>query len=509
MRTENSIKNVFWTTAAFGINLIVNFIARKFFIEILGAEYNGLNSLLTSIISILSIAELGIGTTIIYYLYKPLHEKNKELIKSLMEFYKKSYRLIASIVLLLGLAIMPFLTSIIGEINIDINIYIVYILFLLESVVSYLFSYKRSIIIADQKERIIKYTHIGIILLMNVMQIATLYLTKNYYVFLLIKILFTCLENIILANIANRKYSFIKEKANSLPTGVRRGLTKKIRAMFYHQIGGFVVNGTDNIMISIMFGVTEVGMYNNYFLIVTSIFGLIDGVFSGVTASIGNLLVAKNKKDSLSVYRGILGISYVLAIYITSTFCVCVQPLVRIWLGDAYIMSELVVVVLAVYLYFKIMKLPTVAFKNAAGIFYEDRFVPIIESVVNIVASLICAKIFGVSGIIMGTIISTFVLYFGSYPFIVYKQVFAVSPVYYFRQHLTYSVLAIASSSFIILLSNIVILKNDILEIIKNLLISTGVSVIVLTMLWCMNSDFSGITKNLSRRIMRRGKKDA
>lgn len=507
MRTENSLKNVFWTVMAFGINLVVNFVARKIFIDVLGAEYNGLNSLFSSIISILSIAELGIGTTIIYFLYGPLHRKEYGLIKSLMNFYKKCYRVVAGVVLLIGLVLIPFLSSIVGEVNIDVNIYTIYILFLLESVLSYLFSYKRSIIIADQKERITKYTHIVVILLLNFTQIAVLYLTKNYYSFLLLKVLFTCVENIWLSYIANKKYPFIRGRAELLPVEVKNNLNKRMRAMFYHQIGGFVVNGTDNIIISVMFGVAEVGYYNNYYLIVSSILGLVSNAFSGITASVGSLLVAKNKQESLTVYKGIQAINYVMAAYISCTFYVCVQPLMSLWLGGDYLMSSLVVVVLTVYTYLKIMKQAMVVFKNAAGVFYEDRFVPLVESLVNIVASIICAKIFGVSGIIMGTIISTMVLYFGSYPFIVYKRAFGISPVSYFKQHISYLVLTIAAGALIVILSNLIVLQEPMLELAKNFLVSTAVFVMIFAFMLCNDKNFSGIVMRIKGKIWGRRKK--
>jgi len=506
MRTENSLKNAFWTGLTFLINLVVNFVARKIFIDVLGAEYNGLNSLFTSIISILAIAELGIGTTILYSLYKPLHHKDYELIKSLMNFYKKCYRVIAGVVLIIGLLIMPFLPLIVGQVDIDDNIYVVYILFLMNSVFSYLLCYKRTIIVADQKERITKYVHIIVLLLMNGLQIISLYLSKNYYIFLVLGILFTCLENVILAYVANKNYPFIKERAKPLPIDVKSSLVKRIKAMFYHQIGGFVVNGTDNIMISALFGVAQVGLYNNYFLIVSSVLGLISSIFSGVTASVGNLLIQNDMKKKMTTYNGILAISFILAIFVSSVFYVCAQPFMQLWLGGDYLMSELVVCILACYLYFKIMKLPTVAFKNAAGIFYEDRFVPVIESIINILASLICAHLFGISGIIMGTIISTMVLYFGSFPLIVYRKVFNISPIYYYKKHATYLVIAIASVASVSFLTNLCILESPLLELVKNLLITIIIIVFVITLILCKNRDFCIIVKNIKSKVFKRGK---
>ena len=273
--------------------------------------------------------------------------------------------------------------------------------------------------------------------------------------------------------------------------------------MFYHQIGGFVVNGTDNIMISMMFGVTQVGFYNNYFLVVSSIFNLISSVFSGITASIGNLLVMKNERSNLHAYRGIQAINFILAAYVSCTFYACVQPLVKIWIGDEYLMSELMVGTLSVYLYLRMMKLTTIAFKNAAGIFYEDRFIPIIESVVNIIASLICAKVFGVPGIIMGTIISTLVLCFGSYPFIVYRKIFNESANLYFKQHFLYLLSAVVMSLIAVCLSNIVVFNNSILELLKNAIISTIIFFAVFFVMYHANSSFNDIVRRILKKFLR------
>ena len=170
-------------------------------------------------------------------------------------------------------------------------------------------------------------------------------------------------------------------------------------------------------------------------------------------------------------------------------------------------MSSLVVVVLTVYTYLKIMKQAMVVFKNAAGVFYEDRFVPLVESLVNIVASIICAKIFGVSGIIMGTIISTMVLYFGSYPFIVYKRAFGISPVSYFKQHISYLVLTIAAGALIVILSNLIVLQEPMLELAKNFLVSTAVFVMIFAFMLCNDKNFSGIVMRIKGKIWGRRKK--
>ena len=214
MRTEKSIKN---SVAAVIVNLstmIIGFVAQAIFIRILGAEYLGLNGLFNNILSMLAIAELGIGNAIIFSLYKPLVDGDKKEITALMNFYKKAYNIISLIVLILGLGIIPFLNFIVGEVSVDINIYIVYILYLMSSLASYFLTYKRSILYADQKKYIVNYTHTFYLLLLNITQLLVLYFTKNYYLYIIIKIICQIIENVILNLTVNRQYPYLKKWTN-------------------------------------------------------------------------------------------------------------------------------------------------------------------------------------------------------------------------------------------------------------------------------------------------------
>ena len=214
MRKKNSIRNIIVALTLNTINILIGFVAQKIFINTLGQTYLGINGLFTNIISMLSIADLGIGAAITYNLYKPIAEDNKERISILINFYKKSYRIIALVILLLGCIIMPFLTSIISKNdiqNININIYIVFALFLIDTVASYLLTYKRSILYANQKNYIINLVHIGYILILNIIQVVILLFTHNYYLYLIIKIICRILENVIITIIVNKMYPYLRK----------------------------------------------------------------------------------------------------------------------------------------------------------------------------------------------------------------------------------------------------------------------------------------------------------
>jgi len=307
MRSTNSIKNAIVATIMNGITIIIGFVAQRIFIQTLGTEYLGINGLFTNILSMLGIVELGLGSAIIYHLYKPIAEENKEEIKSLMLFYKMGYRAIGFIIAMIGLLIIPFLPLIVGKITISENITYIYFLFLMDIVASYLLTYKRSILYANQKTYIVNLVHIGYLIIMNVMQLTFLVLTKNYILYLWIKIICRILENIVITLIANHMYAYIKEKkVKKLSKKVRKSIFMKVKGLVYHKIGTFIVLGTDNIIISSFLCVTTVGLYSNYNLIIQALNNLFSQIFNSITASVGNLLVEEDKKKSYQVYKNIL-----------------------------------------------------------------------------------------------------------------------------------------------------------------------------------------------------------
>ena len=304
MRSLNSIKNTIISIIMSIVTILIGLVTQKIFINILGTEYIGLNGLFNNIISMLAIAELGIGSAIIYNLYEPIANNNKEKIKSLLNFYKKSYRLIALIITVVGICVIPFLNIIVGENNIHENLTFIYLLFLFDTVASYFLTYKRSILYASQKTYIVNIIHIIYLILMNITQITILVLTKNYIVYLIIKIIFRILENIVITLVANKMYSYIREKnVKEIDKKTKNSIIKKVKGLVLHKIGGFIVLGSDNIIISSFLGVSIVGLYSNYNTILQAVDNLFSQVFSAIASSVGNLLVEKNSKKSYEIYK--------------------------------------------------------------------------------------------------------------------------------------------------------------------------------------------------------------
>lgn len=473
MRTENSIRNAIVSMVMVILTSLIGLVAQKIFINILGAEYLGINGLFTNIISMLGIVELGIGPAIIYNLYRPIKEKNIKKIRSLVFFYKKAYTIIAILVLIIGLLFIPFLPFIIKDISISDNIVIIYILFLIDTFVSYLIAYKQSILYANQENYIINIIHICYLIIMNILQLGILYMTQNYYLYLIIKIVCRFGENYAIDLVSKKKYPKVFEGTpEKLDTKTSKGIFQRTKGLIFHKLGNFIVDGSDSIVISAFLGIKLVGLYTNYNLVLTAINNLMTHVFSAVTASVGNLLIEPEKEKKYKVFQNIFFINFLISAIISILFLCVIQPFVKIWIGEQYLLSTFVIIILSICLYIKSMIKTMNTFKEAAGIFYEDRFVPLAQSIINVVFSIILLHFFGMAGVFMGTIISYLLLHFYSYPKYVYKSIFSQNLRKYFIQFFKYFILTIIIGLISFYIVNVITFSNILIQIIFNIVIS-------------------------------------
>lgn len=423
MRVENSVRNSVFSTICMGLQILIGFIAQRIFIRILNIEYVGVNGLFSNILSMLSIAELGIGTSIIFKLYKPIANNDKEEIKSLVNLYKKAYFAISGVIFITGLALLPFINNFIGDTTLDLNFELVYILFVLQIIASYLFADKRSLLYADQKNYIISLVHIAYFIILNVTQLVFLYFTRDYYLYLFIKIVCALLENIVISFIAEKKYPYIKEKnVMLLKKEDKEDIITRVKAMLAHKVGGIVTTGTDNILISKYIGIYELGVYSNYGLIITSVKMIFFQVLSSVTASVGNLLIENDTEKARDIYDKLNFLNYWISVFASTATFVIMQPFITIWFGKDYLFSEIVLIILVINMYQNMMKATNEIFIDASGMYVETKHIPYIESIVNIVVSILFAKLIGISGIFIGTIISSIPLWIYKYPKFVYKK---------------------------------------------------------------------------------------
>ena len=435
-RTDNSLRNL-KTAVLFKLAaIVVNFIARKIFVVVLTKEYLGLDGTFANILTMLSLAELGVGTAITYSMYKPLAEGDRELILSLMTLYRKFYTVIGITVGVLGAALTPFLQYIIRDIPDIPHIRLIYLMFVLDSSISYFLVYKQSLISADQKQHIVTSYQYKTSMAVTAAQCAALLLTGDYILYLALKLCATFVCNALLARKADRLYPYLKQKTvQPLPAPVRQDISKNIRAMIAHLLGSVVVFGTDNVLIAYFVGAVSVGLYSNYLLITQSLKSAYSMIFRAMTASIGNLCAAEDTAHAQAVFwrvdlltRWIYGFSAVCLV-------VLFNPFISLWLGADYLFSMPIVLLIVLSFYMTGMRQSVLTFREAMGLYWYDRHKPLFESAINLAVSILLAKPFGIVGIFIGTVVSPLSTCAWIEPYVLFRHGFGAPVGKYFVRY--------------------------------------------------------------------------
>lgn len=327
-RTNKSIKNIVISVIGEISTIVVAFVARTYFIRLLGAEYLGVNGLFLSIVAFLSVAELGFGAAITFSLYKPLAEKNETKVKALMQLFRKVYTIIGLIIIALGIAFLPFLHFFTKDVSGIGNLYIYFILILMTTAISYFFSYKRTLIIADQKAYIVETYKYIIFVIYNIIQIVLLILWQNFYLFLIAHFIAIFVNNLMINYKANKMFPFLKDRKKvKLPKEETKILKKNIRAMFYQSIGAKLHTTLKNPIISAMVSIIILGVYTNYQLITDTLIKLITIMFTAITASIGNLGATSDNIKSEKIFRNIFFGNFWLMAFCTTMLFTLLTPL--------------------------------------------------------------------------------------------------------------------------------------------------------------------------------------
>lgn len=440
-RTENTIRNVKTGAIVQIINKIMAFVVRTVFIRVLNTEYLGVNGLFTNILTILSFAELGIGTAIIFSMYKPVAQNDKSKIKSLMQLYKKSYNTIGIIVFFLGICVIPFMNIIIKDApNIKENIIFIYLLFLLNTVTSYFFTYKKSIIYAHQKQSIIDNIDSMIYFVRSLFEILFLILTKNFIIYLVIQIIGTFCENIIVASKADKMYPYLKEKEiYKLSKEESKGIFENVKSLVIYKFGGVIMNGTDNILISSLVSVSTVGLCSNYILIINSVKSIIFSALNGVSASVGNLNAIGSSEQKEKIFYQITFVNYIICSFCAIAFIILLNPFIEMWLGKEYVMQMSIPISLAISFWVEGLRNPGYTYRTTLGLFKKAKITPYIGAITNVFLSVFLCRFIGVTGIFIATIIAQLVSYSWIDPYLIHKYEFRTSVKKYFTRYIIYS----------------------------------------------------------------------
>jgi O-antigen/teichoic acid export membrane protein len=393
------------------LTLILTFVSRTVFIEVLGARYLGINGLFSNILELLALSELGIGVAISYYLYKPLAIKDTERIKTLMRFYKQCYRYVGLAIIILGSAIMPFLNRLVNlNQPIPENIYLIYFLFLLNSAFTYLFwAYKQALMTANQKQYKIEKINIVFSFISCLTDIVILLIFRDFIVYLLSKMAVTILKNVVIAKKIDREYPFLKDKdVTPLTKHEIKNIFKGVFNISIFKLGSVLFNSTTNIIISIFLGTIIVGYYSNYYMIINQVNIIFGMIISSITAGIGNVIATESKKKIFSTYKmldmGVFIINCIFTICLFQLF----NSFVNVWLGKVdhhYVLEQVVVGIICIDFYLNNSCQVINSFRTAAGHFKEGRNLQCVAGVINVFLSIWLTKKVGLAGSLLSPVL--------------------------------------------------------------------------------------------------------
>lgn len=426
------------------------FIFRTVFLYVLSSSYLGISALFTNILQVFSLTELGIGSVIAFNMYKPMKEGDEEECASLLLFYKKIYYLMALLTVFLGLVFYPFLGDIIADkqsVPSDVNLNIVYWLFVFQSASSYLCVYMQSLFNADQKGYVISTLNSLYNLAVNVIKIALLFLTSDYTLVLASGIILGLVYNAGLSLYIKKCYKSITDRpAISLSKSKRNKIFKDTGALMCHKVGSVVMNSTDSIILSAFIGVSTLGLYSNYQMISVALDTMLNKVFGSFVPTIGNALLDLDDDASFTLYRRLRFLNIWGASFCAICFYFLINPFIEIWLGSQYLLDDAVAVVMSLHFFWNSSRIINVAFVNASGMFVKDRIRPLIQSILNLAISIVLVVRIGLIGVFIGTLISTLATAAWREGVILYRFVFHVNVREYFLCYLSWFVLTLLTS---------------------------------------------------------------
>lgn len=439
-RTEYSARNTVIAVAGRICAILMGFVARVVFTHTMSEAYVGVSGLFTDILNVLALSELGVGTAITFALYKPIAENDIETQKSVMRLYAKLYRVIAGIVLVSGLLVLPFMDVLIKDKPMVEHLTLIYLMYLFNSVLSYLWIYKKTLIDAHQ------HGYIGVLfqtsswIIQNIIQILVLLLTKNFILYLSVLIITTLICNICISVKADRMFPFLREKnAAELPTEKKQSIFRNIKAMLLHKIGGILVNNTDNLLLSALVGTACVGSYSNYYLLIASVKQVLLQLFQGITASVGNLGVQAPKERIRKVFET----SFFIGQWAFGLAAICLYEILDLFVGFSfgmqYVFTKQVTLVLCINFYLLGMRQATLVFRESMGLFRYDTYKSIAEAILNLIVSIVLGTRYGALGVFLGTTTSMVLTSLWIEPYVLYKRCLMVPVWKYFMTFFKYA----------------------------------------------------------------------
>lgn len=506
-RTSNVIKNSFASLILKSVNIFIQFVMRTAFIYLLGNEYTGVSGLFTDILSVLSLMEMGLDTSMVYALYKPLADNDKKRIVGLMNFYRTAFQIIGIVVFLSGILCISFLDYIITDVpNIKENIYLIFVFYVLTSSSSYFFVYKTILLKADQKSRLISKWSVTIQIIECIFEVIALILYKQFLIYLVMHFCAVIIKNLILSHKAGRMYAvFFYDKDSRLEEKERRILIRDIMCLTAYNFSGVIINSTDSIFISAFIGTTEVAIIGNYTLIINSIRTCVEQVVNAAKPSVGNLAVTSSYKKQKEVFNRMNFIAFYVACFCCACFYTLLIPFIRdIWFNSSYEISIVVVFILTINFYIAVMVLPVESFRTANGLFVQGWIRPVVMAVMNLILDIIMGRKWGIIGIFTATTISRISTQVWYDSYLVYKEVFGTRPWKYYIDYVLKFIIMV----FVCICTNVVtgyiLVEINFVDFVIKSIVTFLVSNMFLIVVFCKDKNFKYFLTIVKEKLLAR-----
>lgn len=478
-RVINSGKNAFASIMNKMVIFVLTFVNRAFFVRYIGIEYLGIDGLFSNIINILSIADLGFGIAMSYTFYKPLADNDEKKLAALIGFYKKVYNIIAFAIAVVGCALIPFLKYLVNTDREIPYLKLIYLIVLINTVISYLWVYKSTIISADQKSYISTKYNTIVNFIKSIVQCVIIIILKNYIIYLLTGTIFSFIYNFYISYIADKLYPFIKQKVK-LDKEDSKEIYKNMRAVFIYKICATLVGGIDNMIISVIVGTIMVGYYSNYSMLIYWITQFIVLVLNAITPSIGNVIVKESCEARYKVFSTIQMICFWLYSMVIVGYFNIADEFISLWLGKEFVIDFVVVIAISLDNYITGALRPLWTYRDATGLYQKTKHIMPFTALANLIFSVLLGKYFGLAGIIFATVLSRFVYFFYE-PILLFKLYFERSSKIFFRD---FFLNVILTSILCIIIKFIFSLMN--LNIIASVVLKLIVSVFMVNIVYYM-----------------------
>lgn len=510
-RMQNTIINTISGIMTRMANMLARFMLQTVLIYVLGIQYTGISGLFTSVLTILSLAELGIGNAITFELYRPLEEKNEKRIALLMKFYRSAYLFVALIILTVGLVLIPFLPLFVRDIpDIKESIVLIYIMYLLKTVSSYLLIYKSTILVANQQNYIVSRIQAVVTLVRTTIECVVLLVTQQYITYLVLEIVGNVAQNIWISYLADNQYPVIKEYCSeSLEKKEKRALLSDIKGMAMYKTSFALGNGVDNIIISACVNTQAVGLVSNYTLIRKELEQIIKQFYNAVVPSVGNLAVTATEDKQHEVFLNLLFLNFLISNFCSVSYFVIIQPFIVFWIGKKYLLSIAVAAVLAWDFYLSCMMNSISSFRTANGIFIKGQYRPLIMVIVNVFLSVLLGIHWEIVGVFAATIIARLTTQWYD-PLLLYRMVFRRSPKKFYYRYYSYMVVTILCAILTYSIARVVSIQNIFLDLLFRFSICLFIPNGMVIALYHKSVEFRycvSQVRNLMNRLRKRGKK--